>query len=108
MCIHACVVVHFIRGSNFIFLLLLGIAMHDNEFETKENKIEPQHIHHFFIFSRSRSEVPDNFNILEFSYKINFFSVVTVKFLEPKCFKVDYHINCGEQGFPALRKAVTT
>ena len=39
-------------GSNFNFLLFLGIVMYDNEFETKENKIwimdkiEPQHIHH--------------------------------------------------------------
>ena len=45
---------------------------------------------------------------LNFLIELIFFSVVTVKFLEPKCFKVDYHINCGEQGFPALRKAVST
>ena len=39
-----------ILGLNFIFTLFLGMVMYDNEFETKENKIqakdkiEPQHI----------------------------------------------------------------
>ena len=30
---------NFILGSNFIFLLFLGIVMYDNEFQTKENNI---------------------------------------------------------------------
>ena len=29
----------FILGLNFIFLLLLGMVMDDNQFETMENKI---------------------------------------------------------------------
>ena len=41
---------NFILGLNF-FLLFLGMVMYDNEFETKEykiqtkDKIEPQHIY---------------------------------------------------------------
>ena len=30
---------YYILGLNFIFLLFLGMAMYDNEFETTENKI---------------------------------------------------------------------
>ena len=30
---------NFILGSNFFFLLFLGIVMYDNEFETEENII---------------------------------------------------------------------
>ena len=40
-----CSSIYFILGLNFIFLCFWGMVMYDNEFETKENKIEPQHIH---------------------------------------------------------------
>ena len=49
----AYVVVQFYPWFKFYFLLFWGIAMYDNEFETKENeiwtkdKIEPRHVHWF-------------------------------------------------------------
>ena len=52
------VVVQFYPWFNFYFPLFLGMVICDNEFETKENKIqtkdkiEPQHIHYEF-FSHS-------------------------------------------------------
>ena len=39
------VVVQFYPWFKFSFPLLLGMVMYDNEFETKENRIEPQDIH---------------------------------------------------------------
>ena len=37
--------VQFYLWFKFYFPLFWGMVMYDNEFETKENKIEPQHIH---------------------------------------------------------------
>ena len=36
------VVLKFILGLNFIFLLFLGMAMKDNEFETMQIKFKPR------------------------------------------------------------------
>ena len=49
-CSDVCVVVQFYPWFKFYFLLFLGMVMYDNEFETKEykiqtkDKIEPQHM----------------------------------------------------------------
>ena len=54
------VVVQFHPWFKFYFPLFLGEVMHDNEFKTKENKIqtkdkiEPQHIMHFFIYGNQK------------------------------------------------------
>ena len=49
------VVVQFYHWFNFYFPLFLCMVMHDNEYETKENKnwikdkLEPQHVHVYTV-----------------------------------------------------------
>ena len=38
---HVSVVVQIYPWFNVIFVLFLGMVMHDNEFETMKNKVEP-------------------------------------------------------------------